>query len=224
MATATDTTTSKNIRDPNGVCNQSNSTTPEREHAYNITKYKQLTVDRYMRKTKVRPLAQQEVNTLSPIKTQHKTPTNPLTRPRGAKRDHLTHVIPYPSHLPPVPADQQQRPYVTYNWHLKMNHTNLQTLQTMARLPEQLGIPAVLRRTPPPINCHGCIMGHFQKARRKNIRNIPPPGHTITKDLAGPLLKIAAGQEATDFINEAVDKMERCFGHPASQLRCDNAN
>lgn len=117
----------------------------------------------------------------------------------------------------------------------------------MAQLPVDLGLPRALRHSRLQMQCQGCSIGHFQKSPHKRIATLPPPGHTLVTDIAGPFPKTAAAHqyfltitelntrmrfaylirtrgETPKYLTGAITKIERHFAHPIARLTCDNAN
>ena len=179
-------------------------------------------------------------------------PTAPKpARVRGAKTDNRTQYVPYPVHLPDIPASQWQMLNAAYNWHLIMNHVNIGTITDMAKYFEESNLPALLRHLPSsiPMHCSGCSIGHFQRAPHHGTTPHPPPGHTIATDIAGPIgngkgtpgkfqhfitvtelntnmhivFLMKRRSEADSKLRQAVAMIERHFGRQISRVRCDNA-
>lgn len=165
----------------------------------------------------------------------------------GNKTDRITNTVPYPSHLPTIPDTAKNKINAAYSWHLRLNHTSLNTITTMAKSPHQLGIPWSLRTSQPPMHLQTCSRSHFQNAPHRNTATRPPPGHTVAMYIAGPLPKTAAGSqcfltitelntrlklvyllknraETGECLTKTINKIERNFGHPMARIRCDNAN
>lgn len=201
---------------------------------------------------------EQPTNTQTPIVIsvrgdQHtatqKTRSTPKTQKKSTKSkraENITHVVPYPDHLPEVPAHKMKQVDEANSWHLPMNHTNNPYLQKMAKDPEY-GLPASFAKSPLPIHCHACKIAHLQSAKHVGHVDRPPPGHTIAVDIAGPFKKTPPNQkyllcltelhtrmhityvlkrkaDAPQRIKDALKTVARHTGVTASKLRIDNAN
>lgn len=167
-------------------------------------------------------------------------------RARGGKDQRITTTIPYPTHLPDIPAKDRARYDEAHNWHVILNHVNVTDLQTMAK-DTQLGLPTILKGKFPPMHCSGCSHGKLQRAPHKGVTKRTPPGHTLVTDMAQIeeasddgflhfmtitemytrfkwVFLLKRKSEAERYLIETVTKIQRHFNQQVAEIRCDNAN
>lgn len=176
----------------------------------------------------------------------------PATAVRGAATDRRTQTVPYPAHLPDIPASERAALDLAHSWHNRLNHPFMGTICIMARNLPAVRLPAILCRSSSlvPMHCSSCSVAHFQRAPHHGHSPRPPPGHTLVTDMAGPLgdgkstpgryrhfltvtelatrmrfiYLMRSRSEAGAKIREAIITIERHFGHRVSRVRCDNAS
>ncbi len=134
-----------------------------------------------------------------------------------------------------------------HDWHVRLNHTSVETIRIMAGRAEVTGIDPQLNHGRPPISCSGFAAGHAQPAPHNSQVTCLPPGHTLAVDVAGPLPPTPEGfrhvlvvtelasrfrvayllrrrSEATKAMLTGVTAIARHYGQAPARLRMDNAN
>ncbi len=122
--------------------------------------------------------------------TQSASNTEPPSALRSTPES--TAAQPREHDYPDLPRGKQKHCREAFEWHIRMNHTALRKLATMAKH-HNVGLPSTLKSTPIHMDCSGYAVGSFQPAPHQCNMNRPIPGHAIVCDIAGPLKKTRAG-------------------------------
>ena len=175
-------------------------------------------------------------------------PPPPVKRSRRSKPPTTVsdHPLRIPDYLPAIPPGQSDAIDVAHDWHIKLNHVNLNKLRHMAAESPDFGLPPALQHQVSTRDCHGCAVGHIQRKSHQGTVVRPPPGHTIAVDIAGGLPStfnnasmfltiveihtrmlfvtlLSRKSESEDIIFNTIQRIERHFDRPIARVRCDNA-
>lgn len=119
--------------------------------------------------------------TTNKITVQRGNKTNEHRKTESTKLKIRTRL---PPNLRPISQDKSQRITAEHQWHLRMNHTTLNTLSIVGYKSE-IELPGLLRHGSTIMSCSRYSEEHTQRESQKSITALPSLGHIVAAHIAG---------------------------------------